>query len=96
MSHTIGKLLAPDKLVEAPLTHTSLKVLSLEAHEGQARECHDARIPCLVLPQRPLTKARAYVEARKQFETRQKQMKVWNALSRNPELIVSALAHTST
>merc|ERR1719421_2421862 len=30
-----------------------------------------------------------YLEARKQFETRQKQMAVWTALSKNPDLVVS-------
>lgn len=33
--------------------------------------------------------AAPYVEARKQFETRQKHMKVWESLSKNPSLIIS-------
>ena len=33
--------------------------------------------------------AAPYVEARKQFETRQKQMKVWESLARNKDLVVS-------
>ena len=33
--------------------------------------------------------AAPYVEARKQFETRQKQMKVWASLAQNKELVVS-------
>ena len=33
--------------------------------------------------------AAPYVEARKQFETRQKQMKVWASLAKNKELVVS-------
>jgi len=37
--------------------------------------------------------AAPYVEARKQFETRQKQMKVWTALSANPDLVVSGEAN---
>merc|ERR1712196_554387 len=33
--------------------------------------------------------AAPYVEARKQFETKQKQMAVWEKLSKNPNLVVS-------
>ena len=33
------------------------------------------------------------VDARKQFETRQKQMQVWEALSRNKELVISGESH---
>ena len=33
--------------------------------------------------------AAPYVEARKQFETRQKQMKVWESLAKNKDLVVS-------
>merc|ERR1712185_791430 len=33
--------------------------------------------------------AAPYVEARKQFETRQKQLQVWNALANNKELVIS-------
>ena len=33
--------------------------------------------------------AAPYVEARKQFETRHKQMKVWDSLSKNPNLVIS-------
>ena len=33
--------------------------------------------------------AAPYVEARKQFETRHKQMKVWESLAKNKELVVS-------
>ncbi len=33
--------------------------------------------------------AAPYVEALKQFETRQKQMRVWESLAKNPELVVS-------
>ena len=33
--------------------------------------------------------AAPYVEARKQFETRNKQMKVWDALAKNPDLVIS-------
>lgn len=33
--------------------------------------------------------AAPYVEARKQYETRHKQMKVWSALAGNKELVVS-------
>ena len=33
--------------------------------------------------------AAPYVDARKQFETKQKQMNVWTALSRNKDLVVS-------
>ena len=33
--------------------------------------------------------AAPYVEARKQFETRHKQMKVWDSLSNNPNLVIS-------
>lgn len=33
--------------------------------------------------------AAPYVEARKQFETRQKQMKVWEGLAQNKQLVVS-------
>jgi len=33
--------------------------------------------------------AAPYVEARKQFETRQKQLKVWEALAKNQELVIS-------
>ena len=33
--------------------------------------------------------AAPYVEARKQFETRQKQLQVWNALANNKDLVIS-------
>jgi len=33
--------------------------------------------------------AAPYVEARKQFETRQKQLRVWDALAKNPDLVIS-------
>jgi len=33
--------------------------------------------------------AAPYVEARKQFETRHKQMKVWESLAKNPQLVIS-------
>lgn len=37
--------------------------------------------------------AAPYVEARKQFETRQKQMQVWTALAANEDLVVSGEAN---